>query len=123
MITAGGGSPAYFKNLVMLQAKDCRIGNWVNFHYSISGETKPVQIFPSWFNNDADIRDSSPIPITPEILMKCGATEEGIHGQSWISYRIGDFIYDLTDPQLSKGLHWFQNYHYFKTGEELQINL
>lgn len=59
-----------------------------------------------------------PIPLTEEILDKIGKRNllSSSTEPCWI---IDGQLYQLRDYQLQKGLHWFQNYHYFRTGNEL----
>ena len=72
----------------MIQAKDLRIGNWVNYHYS-ENETIPCKIdAQDIFNISNRYMDNhkihSPMPLTEELLIKCGFKKiNHIHGYSF----------------------------------------
>lgn len=75
----------------MINAKELRIGNWVQ----VGGS--PVQIEPAdLYIKDFTKYNCEPIPLTPEILQQCGfdtKTNRGSHpdGIPWISY---DYLYN-----------------------------
>jgi hypothetical protein len=115
----------------MIAANELRIGNWVNFYYSISKETKYFQIDCQWFASDADQKDTLPIPLTPEVLEKCGFNRESdlddwTHGykfqtnSEFILISRNDTLYyiDAINVEL-KSLHQLQNLYFALTGEEL----
>jgi hypothetical protein len=52
-----------------MKATELRIGNWVNGEFA-NGELKPFQIFRIDGNDDCS--GLEPIPLTPELLEKCG---------------------------------------------------
>ena len=62
-----------------MKANELRIGNWVNEFDKQTGEMKPIQIDYDWFYSAASSNDFErnyyPIPLTPEILEKCGFEE------------------------------------------------
>jgi hypothetical protein len=111
----------------MIKANELRIGNWV---YN-SGE--PYKI--DWRNDDYWHTDSlEPIPLTPEILEKCGFNNFGkdlIHSDFAIEKRKDIAVlwpnegctetHNIKVP--CKYLHQLQNLFFALTGEELEINI
>jgi hypothetical protein len=106
----------------MIKANELRIGNWVNIG-DLSTTINHIM-------GDDDYFD--PIPLTPEILEKCGFREYGpfspwltLGSFSWsdpagISYEIDEESAMLDHI---KYLHQLQNLYYAVTGEELTITL
>ena len=131
----------------MIQANELRIGNWVQLKSDISGQLKNIQVDSEWFMSEADQRLSEPIPLTPEILEKCGfvVVKSGWYKKNYftdcneaveemqISYNIftgrcgiGDADNDWGTAMLGKtftSLHQLQNLYFALTGTELIINL
>lgn len=119
----------------MIPINELRGGNWVNFYYSISGETKPIQINLEWFGNEADQKDSSPIPLTTEILVKLGFETENnkeFFGSVFNLLKLNDnyaivfgseFTYEITKRKPLKYIYQLQNLYFALTGEELNIEL
>lgn len=108
-----------------ISANELRIGNWVFLDFSTLCKTDyfPIKISCVYLEQlEGPDYKISPIPLTPEILDKIG-DRKYIMDSNITAWKIGDFLYAENDFALSKGLHWFQNYHYFRTGEELEINL
>ena len=110
----------------MIKANELRIGNWVR---DSDGFNKVIHIEESFFytemfkNTFADIK---PIPLTEEILLKCGFEKLGLikyelNGVAlnikWSSYFIHRFETEI------KYLHQLQNLYFALKGEELEINL
>jgi hypothetical protein len=149
-----------------IKASDLRIGNWVHkIHSSVNrslyieesdfpmetidcGFVKVLEIVekgivdfidtnPS-LKQIAEYEDLQPIPLTPEILEKCGFQKDSIdfilplkHGslQSPLSgeyvvfgLEVNDLFYDAHESDI-KYLHQLQNLYFALTCEELQINL
>lgn len=129
----------------MIQANELRIGNWVtelikNRIVSIDG-IEPNQDFV-WVNYlngygqyKVEINDIYPIPLTPEILEKCGfeiyTENTGSPINEDIEYYsnqidvffdihgcliIKDYHYNINRP---KYLHQLQNLYFILTGQEL----
>jgi len=127
----------------MIQANELRIGNWVKFINKVlqcgAGTIEDCQ--------RANSVDSpfkyEPIPITPEILEKCGLLRDR---EGWIisySFKIYDPLiiggtgnYEQSDrkiytilhknsvfPTGFKYLHQLQNLYFALTGEELNFKL
>lgn len=64
------------------------------------------------------------IPLTPEILEKCGAEAKGVMGTTEIHWKIGNYLISQSEIDRMGSLHFLQNWYYFKTfGEELIVNL
>lgn len=125
----------------MIQPQELRIGNWVN----VSGNTidtyqtsKPKQVSIEFLNAikienderpDGILTWFSPIPLTPEILEKCGFVKyepmmyrlkEGWH---WIAVDTNSLYINGKQVVLIEYLHQLQNLYFALTGEELTINL
>ena len=127
-----------------MKANELRIGNWVSFYHSISGETFNEQIWPEWFISDADQNDSSPIPLTPEIFVLNGFGEDNnghflldlqthyleiipmkdgfypMYGQKRETSGDNDNLVTLNRIDY---VHQLQNLYFVLTGEELNIDL
>jgi hypothetical protein len=128
----------------MIQATDLRIGNWVN--NDDLGNTQVDEIYNNsvvrvWSNADyfyIGEESINPIPLTPDILEKCGFEEvegneyyaffdlEGVRvyihkidGSAFISY--GYATLDAYTNNLH--LHQLQNIIYALTNNEITINL
>ena len=133
--------------MIMIQANELRIGNWVT--YNQESVDKGTEIIPikvpcinveaavsldDGFTNSYFFNEINPIPLTPEILVKCGFKKLN---NAWvpIDYSATDYlkwsftIWDNKDgtyrynsaefiPEL-KYLHQLQNLYYALTGEEL----
>ena len=123
----------------MIQAKDLRIGNWVNYHYS-ENETIPCKIdAQDIFNISNRYMDNhkihSPMPLTEELLIKCGFKKiNHIHGYSfWAMDRKNGYpkidIYESRTEYMGYSvkhvqyLYQIQNLYFTLTGKELEINL
>jgi hypothetical protein len=135
----------------MTQGKDLRIGNLIHT-LNTSGKIHipntnqiwrllqtgifecqilQAQIKPAQSNDWFTIRNEniSPIPLTEEILLKCGFKDNGqkifdidrftfrSYKGVWSVYYINVWIKDL------QFVHQFQNLYYVLTGEELNIEL
>ena len=117
-----------------MQAKDLRIGNWVNVPREdqcpfridsieyLTEQEGNVAMFPTidgkidksvhpltWY-----LKDLSPIPLTPEILLKCGFEKD-----AWNAWNIS--IYPFTGDDRCKGskvLSFSGDYLYITEGRE-----
>lgn len=124
----------------MIDARELRVGSWVNYTSDISGQTSPIQIDWTWFGNEADQNCSSSIPLTPEILEKAGfkfiddhhsfygwyleLTKR--HSLSWChggTVDIEDNEYLTTLEVPIAFLHQLQNLYKSLTNKELNITL
>ncbi len=109
-----------------MKANELRIGNWVydDEYYKIEG-----------WELGADNADEAfdPIPLTPEILEKCGFVKESdkwfisssnIHLTVFnLREAFSVYINDKLIVYAVDCLHQLQNLYFALTGEELQINL
>jgi hypothetical protein len=113
----------------MINLNEIRLCNWFT-HNSKWGEGMTPGPFQwtehHWFLLHECMlwqENVEPIELTPEILEKAG-TREWLLGDTSADYwKIGDFLYSAEELAMTKGVHWLQNLHYFRTGEELQIIL
>lgn len=125
----------------MMNLQELRLYSWV---YSLEiGEYVQIESIDSecvTFKNHvtfdyvyADMIE--PIPLTEEILLKCGFRDEGTHLQLNLS---NNWCYEWFDNLIGfslckdrrglclgkiKYIHGLQNLHHSLTGEELEINL
>lgn len=121
----------------MINAKELMIGNWVTYH----GETDmPCQldaqdifnIATGYMYND---KIHSPIPLTPEVLEKCGFERKTdyavgiglvdyyqVNGFSlnWIDYHKCWVVFSGVNRITIKSLHQLQNLYYAMKGEKLE---
>lgn len=115
-----------------MKANELRLGNWVNYR-STMGTVFPIQVAVGTIEEAFERPDSGmikPIPITEEVLLKCGFEQDLI---GWRSQRNPFFVLkSLSDSgfllgRLSIGLvkiriahlHQLQNLYYALTGQEL----
>lgn len=113
----------------MIAANELRIGNWVNY-LDING-LNPAQIEIDDFINLKEDGEKnfpfSPIPLTPEILEKCGAIVYEFDNGLGNQYRIKDRLFVIRDGDIVdygssviiKHLHQLQNLYWCLTGTEL----
>jgi hypothetical protein len=120
----------------MIKANELRLGSWYNFANPMEGGVLHPEQFTAW-NQYLDFEAyGEPIPLTPEILEKCGAKKSvyphfsylieigegdriGLHeyidGWSWFPVAGRKMI-------VIKHLHQLQNIYFALTGEELIYN-
>ena len=128
----------------MLQANELRLGNWVNYHnddtpfriieIAISGLSVKNSEEETWIELD----QFSPIPLTPEILEKCGFIKlrnnwsENVPDTfkiNLLNLNNGDDILNLILNAVNapcpkvKYLHQLQNIYFCLCEEELKIEL
>jgi len=133
----------------MIKSNELRIGNWVKRNI-IFGDTespefgKITQVYMDGFTVDYHYPAKwyQPIPLTPEILEKCGFVEQ--FGEFILSngdpYENGNFLFTIEEDTIQisilnegsqlqyifipkpKHLHQLQNLYYALTGEELTYN-
>lgn len=107
----------------MISANELRIGNWV----TLNGKHHVVRVSTFLMCNHLH-----PIPLTPELLERCGFVKEGILYQyGKFSIAFGDTI--ITDngrtyfnswailDHSPKYLHQIQNIYHALTGNELEV--
>lgn len=118
----------------MIKANELRIGNWILPEHNLDGDFHLVTGIGEGSVNGYIQDWYSPIPLTPEILEKCGfEATNGIEIKNYIWLVIhcdsGEAniynIYKNETLQLRiecKYLHQLQNLYFALTGEELVFN-
>lgn len=123
----------------MIQANELRLGNWVDYkgkYYQIYDGIRSLSIddldsesLDSHLKN-IKLLDLRPIPITEEILLKCGFERLGkytfVCDNALMQLEIDVITNKLVHSILAievKYLHQLQNLYYFLCGKELEINL
>lgn len=111
-----------------MNASELRIGNWVK---NLGLDVKIEGYGIAFCAEGKLVYD--PIPLTPEILEKCGfgnGNSEKANVDLWNKYWIGDFeldnnkeCFDYEGKVSIKYLHQLQNLYFALTGEELKITL
>lgn len=109
-----------------MKANELRIGNWVNSAF------KYTRVNTIVLKNLEDGVKFLPIPLTEEILLKCGF-EYNKHYDSYVKEtdRASEFIIRAKDFVMCdidlivklRHLHQLQNLYFALTGEELNIEL
>jgi hypothetical protein len=110
----------------MIVSSELRIGNWV-----YEGIKEPLQI--SLGNDDLwHTQNFDPIPLTPEILAKCGfknGNNEVANCDLWNKYWLGDFELDNNGNDFDyettsiKYVHQLQNLYFAIVQKELDVTL
>lgn len=132
----------------MIKANELRLGNWIVFNNFLSPE-KYIQVnatfFSSWLGgrNRQEIKNDevinkyySGIPLTPEILEKCGFEQDefitrDFFKQGFFNFKAVNHYEDgfLVICNFMQGgikvkyLHQLQNLYFALSGEELNIKL
>jgi hypothetical protein len=109
----------------MIQPNELRIGNWVqhNGNWRYKGKTEPSNIIwgqIDWYSvveGAMDLKDIDPIPLTEDLLLKCGFADYSDDGSKRIA-----LIKDL-EIKCPEYLHQLQNLYFALTGEELNVEL
>lgn len=121
----------------MIQANELRIGNWVEDCSTgrmgvvslISKEEVVLDLKKSrvWL----DFEDLKPIPITEEIILKCGFTiydpkykyfsHKDVPGILQLFDGVIEYSIDSNEVCWVNGLHQLQNLYHALTGQELKI--
>lgn len=120
----------------MIDTKSLRRGNWINAKFQTEDFNFQVKgIFEDYVLMDKNISYNENtlygIPLTPNILEKCGFTYDRGRFNEWWTLGIVDifnldFKGELTlgfwDTKI-KYLHQLQNHYYLLTGKEINIQL
>lgn len=122
----------------MIQA-ELRIGNWVEKKQNLPVEYgKVTQVYMDGFTVDYHYPGGwySPIPLSPEILEKCGFVQDSDDEATWMVLRTTKFDFiegdrngfcevymDFDDGLRVQYLHQLQNLYFALTGQELNIKL
>lgn len=130
----------------MINANELRLGNWVDYQQygnepPIKKQVHGINRHHVWFskttNEGASIHLCEGIPLTPEVLEKCGFKktwdwwELDSHDFVWHSFIFedGEFYISINGDEYReplphiKHLHQLQNLHIALTGEELRAEL
>jgi hypothetical protein len=132
----------------MILKNELRIGNYVDYERTTHVVTRLLEYFVShdWYKTigkddyDTSYDSINPIPLTPELLGKCGFKKRGVRYIDYIhegldeltldpsydnEYRLyveaGEYTRVIADH--IKHLHQLQNLYFALTGRELTINL
>lgn len=127
-----------------MYAKELKYNNWVIYNpygnlpgvfKQVKGLNKTHVWFSDYTNDGSTIHLCNPIPITPEILEKCGFEYWTLdhdctdpNDAYWVHKKMKFAINNIKwtvqklDVKLSY-LHQLQNLYFALTGEELEINL
>lgn len=104
----------------MIQSNELRIGNWVEF-FGIRTKIKAI-------DEDLDASIIDPIPLTEEILLKCGflnlpLLENHFYIKGMLIWKCEEmFMHDKTGVQL-KHIHQLQNLYFALTNQDLNVKL
>ena len=118
-----------------MTANELRLGNWVKTEYKEIGNIKITEISESviYSNKTKGISYSSllPIPLTEEILLKCGFNKNELGGYIMYTelgsmlciYKDGSFRSNerYIDTKI-KHLHQLQNLYFCLVGKEFDVN-
>lgn len=125
----------------MIQAKELRIGNYLYYRdkesflevVSLGSRFETINERGLLYGSD-DIEEYKPIPLTEEILLKCGFEYSS---KDWLELKYKNLIFN-TDRSVNmsvvylntcndwleiKHLHQLQNLYFALTGKELEIKL
>jgi hypothetical protein len=122
----------------MIEAKELRVGNWVNYLYEWQS-IDTIGLYSVGLTGNGintTLENLSPIPLTPEILEKAGFSKS--MGSIWwedserlpLSEIAKKFFYSIClsvnksewiDVTHIKHLHQLQNLYFALTGEELEL--
>ena len=114
----------------MINAKELRLGNWVNaFKTTYIIDSNDFQ----YVDSDTYLMPYDPIPLTEDILLKCGFVKSIYTNRDVYSYE--NFIVSIFKNRIEFGinskrqlvtikhLHQLQNLYFALTGEELKVEL
>ena len=112
-----------------MEARELRIGNWVFVKEVDLDNGNDIFVPIKIKGNDIrfiEIRNDGgtahfPIPITTEILLKCGLLKNNIG--IWNNGDSIYFSYGFEKDVKLEYLHQLQNLYFALTGEELEVNL
>lgn len=122
----------------MIKIEELRIGNWVfdqdcePYYFQIEQIRKDIgdSLWVYYRNGSIKCKVPEPIPLTEEILLKCGFEKQGFYFlnrnsalmQMEISLSRKCFISSLLAIEI-KHLHQLQNLYFCLVGKELNIEL
>lgn len=116
-----------------MEASELRIGNWI---HSIHGDEKVIDVMCDCINyhncEDLSFDMIQPIPLTEEILLKCGFKKKNGYGFKLGNIRVSkvdcltrdEYAFSYYDLWINlRSLHQLQNLYFSLTTKELEINL
>lgn len=123
-----------------MKANELRIGNWIQDQFGKPEKIWAIDKYKVQLSSGAmylkDIKDISGIPLTEELLLKCGFKGNPNDGYGLdvieLNYLTTDnhFQFEFRVPGSTKWflidvkyLHQLQNLYFALTGEEITINL
>ena len=106
-----------------MTVQELRIGNWVYYDGRNTPIKEPTDLI--------DVDEFKPIPLTEEILLKCGFENERLKATSFTDIRVNrnlEVILEMfCDADYSfkhvKHLHQLQNLYFSLVGKELEVKL
>lgn len=126
----------------MIDAKELRIGNYIQLrdkHVMVGGIPNMYKLLIPGEQYAVEVEEFDPIPLTEELLLKCGITEAYSDSKGYI-YSINEvkflrcffdipsfFIETKGDDDLFnmpiESLHQLQNLYFDLTGKDLEVEL
>lgn len=118
-----------------MKVEELRVGNWV------MGYRKPIKWSLENFDllKQADLDEiiKEPIPLTEELLLKCGfksvsgdAMVHKLNRHFRLEYALGEYVlriktdrHDSSYVRVVRSLHQLQNLYFDITGKELEVEL
>lgn len=108
----------------MIEAKDLRVGNCIKSFVKddwVLNVVDPQNIEDCYCDNSFFNKYYQAIPLTSDVLEKCGGKQVSLMDDTSLQWRIGDFIIKDWEIERLKYLHVLQNWYYYRTfGEELE---
>lgn len=121
----------------MIKTQELRLGNWIYPFGSKHPAAKVKELKSYYTDNEMDVMlDTEPIPLTPEILTKCGfeTVDQGFeYGDGEQVYRMvtqrGGYLFMILaghqwcGAAFVKSLHHLQNLMFCLLGYDIKIDL
>ena len=117
----------------MIESNQLRLGNWVYNTHNIPMVVKTIgidYIYVDFKNNPGDLLEFNtynpfkPIPLTEEILLKCGfEKKDGLFVFNNVVIWSRNDIFNYEGLKYIKSLHQLQNLYFALTNKELNIEL
>lgn len=115
-----------------IKLNEFRIGNWFENDLGKYYQVNPLAYPVCLHDTEWRAKNMQPIPLTPELLEKCGFEDDSpdqFSSAAFLLEKDNDEYLPLTCDSWQpfanriKYLHQLQNLHFALTGEELTINL
>jgi hypothetical protein len=124
-----------------MKANELRIGNYILNEYDTPSKVREITHYECVFLGDnllkQDLQNCNPVPLTEELLLKCGFNKKArriVWDIGWIElwyssyaknyqvrfYKTGNDIEKVINIEY---LHQLQNLYFAITGEELDVKL